>query len=208
MRSILFNILIVAIATPLSGCANLGDPGPGMTVGFNACINGKVDLIRSTSSGGAVFPNPGAFGGQICKKNPLYQGKFMGASPDGRNLPEWVEFEWQVWPYPYEERPDNANPVALQAWRDRVHLLARTLPRKIERVPVRSRIPQEIVNQVIESNRTTPEGKLPEKSLWVFFIWHEDGIKFRWKLDGCCGDIASGGDQLPAYPQRSGADKE
>lgn len=39
--------------------------------------------------------------------------------------------------------------------------------------------------------------KLPDKMLRVYFIWSEDGIKFRWELlKGCCKVLRSGGDEI------------
>ncbi len=108
----------------------------------------------------------------------------MGAAPDGRELPDWVEFTWREPPYPADEKQ------SLDEYR--------ALPQHTSRVPVRSRVPQDAIDEVIESNRRTERGKLPDKMLWVYFIWYEDGIKFRWKLKSdCCGLLREGGDELP-----------
>jgi len=104
----------------------------------------------------------------------------MGAAPDGRELPEWVEFEWTE--PKYEEK------------HTREQLLAMLV--KKARVPVRSRVPQDVIAEVMEAKRNREPHKLPEKMLWVYFIWYEDGIKFRWRLTSkCCGE-RSGGDEI------------
>ncbi len=106
----------------------------------------------------------------------------MGAAPDGRELPEWVEFVWSEPVYPEEPKQ------TLEEYR--------ALPQKTERVPVRSRVPQDVVAEVMEAKRNREPHKLPEKMLWVYFIWSEDGIKLRWRLTSKCCDERSGGDEI------------
>jgi hypothetical protein len=189
--------LLMLLTLLLGGCAPAKDNyGPGMTVSFIGNIEGKsIGFVRATSSTGAKFTHPGDVGGRGNKKNVLSGGKVMGAAPDGRELPEWVEFEWQEWPYPFEKPTEKA---AADAWSEEVHRLSRTLPHKITRVNVRSRVPQAVVDEIVEANRKQERGKLPEKKLWVYFIWYDDGIRFRWEmLSGCCKTVHSGGDVLP-----------
>ena len=167
--------------------------GPGMTVTFSSIIKGKsIHLNTATSSGKQGFPNAGAFGPNA---NPMTGGKTMGAAPDGRDLPEWVEFEWTEWPYPYPDEP--SDPVGLQAWNDYFDFLKRTLPHKTARVPVRTRVPQDVVDEVLASNRRRAPRALPDEMLWVYFIWYDSGVKFRWSLErGCCTVLRQGGDDL------------
>ena len=188
--------LAFALATVVL-CAACAAPrpmeGPGMTVTFNNVIKGKkVDVLRAKTSNGVPFPTPGSLGPH---QNPMPGGATMGAAPDGRELPEWVEFEWTEWPYPSPPKP--TDPVALQEWNDRVDLLIRTLPHKRARVAVRSRVPQDVVDEVLASNKRAAAGALPDEGLWVYFIWYETGIKFRWSLErGCCKVLRAGGDEL------------
>ena len=167
--------------------------GPGMIVTFNNGIKGKkVYVIRARTANGVFFPTPGSLGPD---KNPMTGGKTMGAAPDGRELPQWVEFEWTEWPYPAPPPP--TEPSALQTWNDRVDLLTRTLPHKRARVAVQSRVPQDVIDEVLASNRQRAPNALPDKDLWVYFIWYETGIKFRWRLlQGCCKMLREGGDEL------------
>lgn len=54
---------------------------------------------------------------------------------------------------------------------------------KTQRVLISSRIPPEIIQEAIDSRAHIQKGQgLPEKSLWIYFIWTDDGIKFRWDL--------------------------
>lgn len=190
--------LAFALATVVL-CAACAAPrpaaGPGMIVTFNNVIKGKkVDVLQGRTSNGVPFVTPGSLGSST-NPNPMSGGKIMGAAPDGRELPEWVEFEWTEWPYPSPPQPKD--PIALQAWNDRVDFLSRTLPRQRARVAVRSRVPQDVVDEVLASNKRTAQNALPDKSLWVYFVWYETGIKFRWILKpGCCKVLREGGDDF------------
>jgi len=166
-----------------------------MMVTFNNTIKGtKVDVLRAKTSNNIPFPTPGSLG-PYTKPNPTIGGATMGAAPDGRQLPEWVEFEWKEWPYPYPDMP--ADPVALKIWGDGVDALSRSLPIQNARVPVRSRVPQDVVDEVLASKKRRLPKSLPDEMLWVYFIWYESGIKFHWSLDSrCCGVRQEGGDDL------------
>ena len=185
---------LAAIALCTACAAPRSQQGPGMIVTFSNGIKGKkVDVLRAKTANGVFFPTPGSLGPA---KNPMKDGgATMGAAPDGRELPQWVEFEWKVWPYPYPDMP--ADPAARQVWSDGVHTLSRSLPIQTARVAVRSRVPQDVIDEVLESNRQRAPRALPDKMLWVYFIWYETGIKLRWKLkSSCCGLLREGGDEL------------
>ena len=185
---------LAAIALCTACAAPRSQQGPGMIVTFSNGLKGKeVDVLRARTANGVFFPTPGSLGPA---KNPMKDGgATMGAAPDGRELPQWVEFEWKVWPYPYPAMP--AEPVALQAWSDGVHAMSRALPIQTARVAVKSRVPQDVIDEVLASNRQRAPNALPDKDLWVYFIWYETGIKFRWRLlQGCCKMLREGGDEL------------
>ena len=163
---------MTACATPVSG-------GPGMTVTFRNVIKGKEILVRNAvSSSGNRFSNPGGLGPET---DPLRGGATENAAPDGRALPEWIEFEW-------------TEPIYRRDY-TREQLLG--LPVKKARVLVRDRVPPDVIDEVMESNRKREPHKLPEKSLQLYFIWYESGIKFRWELrKGCCDVLRAGGDDV------------
>ena len=107
----------------------------------------------------------------------------MGASPDGRDLPQWVDFEWREPGYPADLKQ------TLEEYR--------ALPHKTARVLIRDRIPQSVVDELMEANRKQARGTLPDKDLAVYFIWYESGISFHWVLKrGCCETLRSGGDEI------------
>ncbi|MCC7680288.1 hypothetical protein [Janthinobacterium sp. FW305-128] len=184
---------LAAIALCAACSVTRSQDGTGMIVTFSNGIKGKkVDVLRARTANGVFFPTPGSLGPD---KNPMTGGATMGAAPDGRELPQWVEFEWQVWPYPYPDRP--SDPVARQVWSDGVHAMSRSLPIQSARVAVQSRVPQDVIDEVLASNRQRAPNALPDKMLWVYFIWYETGIKLRWKLkSSCCGLLREGGDEL------------
>lgn len=160
-----------AVLLLLSGCG-LGfalsdafdaNTGPGMIVTYTSAIRDVSIIIRSsTLPDGSEFPNGGAIG------FPSYPlgGATMGAAPDGRHLPEWIDFTWT-------ESPDSdAVPVPIQV----------PVQTKRQRVFIRSRVPQEVIDKVEEAKRHLIAGYGSEKKLEIFFIWTTDGIKLRWNI--------------------------
>ena len=168
----------------LSGCVSaLPTQGPGMIVTFTSLTQGRSISVKSARlPNGKPFSNPGSIGG-IRPANWRTSGATMGASGDNRELPEWVEFEWSEPVY-----PEDLNQT-LEEYR--------ALPRKTQRVHVRKRIPENVVQEVIQSRRDAPTGKLPDKKLWVYFVWTDLGIKFHWRLiSGSSTELRSGGDDI------------
>lgn len=127
--------------------------------------NVSIDIKTARLPSGKEFPNARSFG---FAKNPLDGGKTEGAAPDSRPLPEWIDFEWS-------EPPSPENPMqSLEEYR--------ALPRKTQRVLIRSRVPQGIVDEVLESKRHKKPNKLSDKALWIYLVWTKQGIKFHWRL--------------------------
>ena len=162
------------------GCASTLPPGPGMTVHFSNSKMGKLVGIESAvTATGAAFSNPG---GLSPSTNPMHEGKTMGAAPDSRGLPEWVHFTWLEFPYP----SISSEPKDYDTW-----------PRKTGRVQVKERVPTEVINEIIQSNKNTPRNQLPDQKLWIYLIWTDAGIKLQWRQkSGCCKLLRSGGDQI------------
>lgn len=155
--------------------------GPGMIVTYVGTEKGiSIDIKQIRLPSGKSLGSPGSFG---YAANPLNGGKTEGIAPDGRQLPEWVEFEWSEPAYP--ERG------SLEEYR--------ALPHKTARVMVRDRIPQAVVDEVMEAKRKRQYGKLPDKKIWVYFIWTASGVKFRWRL----WDTS----KHPRQPELSGGDE-
>jgi len=64
-------------------------------------------------------------------------GKFMGAPNDSREIPEYIEFEWTEWPYPFPDGPTDLR--ELEKWQKEVEMFANTLPRNSLKVRIRDR---------------------------------------------------------------------
>jgi hypothetical protein len=153
-----------------------GNAGPGMIVSFGGTVKGvRIHIKDARLPDGKEFPNAGSFG---YSDDPTSGGKEMGAAPDGRQLPEWVDFEWQETPYPWNQRPSQS----ADEWREEVFATYRALPVKTQRVPIRSRIPQAVVDQVTEENRHPVRGQDTEKRLQINLVWTSQGIKMHWRL--------------------------
>jgi hypothetical protein len=173
-------LVVLALLSPLmASCAAAAPEGPGMTVSFGNGINGKLLIFKSArSSTGEPFVDPG---GLAPDKHPEQGGKAAAASSDYRALPEWVEFEWTESDYGVKHT--------------REELLA--MPVHKARVPVRERVPQAVIDEVVAANHQRQAGQLPDKSLWVYFVWYDTGVKFRWELrSGCCQSVRAGGDAM------------
>lgn len=171
----LFTTTIIA----LPGCRK-DDNGPGMVVTYSAMLEGlSVNIVAIQLPDGSKSTGPGSFGGT--RRNGWRNGATMGMAGDRRDLPEWVEFEWQEFEYPgitYKPK-DMSN----EAYGIAVRKLYDTTPHKTQRIPVRSRVPHDVVEEVIFANTHLPPGAtLPTKMLWVYFVWTAQGVKFRWSL--------------------------
>lgn len=160
------------------GCVE-ADEGPGMVLHFASLKKGVMISSRGGRlPNGTRFPGSGGLG---YTKDWLLGGATEGAVPDGRQLPEWVEFEWT----------EHLN--------DKEYVLEelRALPVHVQRVIIRGRVPQDVIDEVMRSKREAKPGKLPEKSLWLYFVWTDAGIKFHWRLES---------PRAPGYMLRSGGD--
>lgn len=187
-------VLLWGCALLMSGCAH-GVEGPGMSLTYASLKKGvSIDIESAKLPDGRDFSNAGSFGPD---KSWLTGGKNLSAAPDSRQLPEWVEFEWQEWPYPSQAPPNETQ----EEGNSRVHAMARSLPRKTQRVSIRDRVPQDVVDEVIQSRRDAPRGQLPEKRLEIYLVWTEQGVKFRWALErrptlGGQSLLRTGGDEI------------
>ncbi len=201
--------LLFGVAALCAGAACHSKPsGPGMIVSFGSVIEGKRIYVKSSKmSNGQLFSNPGSVGGVGTSKWGSWRHiptAVEAASGDGRGLPEWVELVWQELEYPEPQPADfSSNDAYSKYVREE---FSRALI-KAQRLEIKSRIPQDVVDEVIESKRKTGRGKLAEKSLWVYIFWTPEGVKMRWELlydkdhkEGGFGHlIREGGDDLDRY---------
>ena len=180
MRRIVIKSLLAGVIGMLgAGCVEAGK-GPGMVLHFASLKEGVVVVcMGGRLPSGKRFPGPG---GLSRTKDWLTGGKTERAAPDGRQLPEWVEFEWTEYASDKDDSVKELGP----------------LPVHVERVVIRERVPQDVIEEVIRSKLATPPGALPDKSLWLDFVWTDDGIKFHWRLESVKA--------APEYILRSGGD--
>jgi hypothetical protein len=143
-----------------------------------------VNIKSARLSDGSAFPNAGGLSGaSALNGNPLAGGATMGGAPDGRDLPEYVDFEWRESPRSSPDpTPMDASSQAHKDWEKKMMDDFYSRPIKKQRVFIRSRIPAEVVNAVIEADRHTPRHQLTPASIDVFFIWTDYGIKLRWQI--------------------------
>jgi hypothetical protein len=127
----------------------------------------------------------------------------MAASGDHRGLPEWVDFSWQEPEYPGRQPKDFPNE---QAFASHVKEKFAKLPIKTQRLEIKRRVPQEVVDEVVASKRAAMPGKRANKTLWIYIFWTPDGMKMRWEMtDRAAGPdafgpvVREGGDDLDRY---------
>jgi len=180
MRRIVIKSFIAGVIGMLgAGCVEAGE-GPGIVLHFTSLKEGVVIACKGgLLASGKRFPGPSALGRT---KDWVTGGATEGAAPDGRQLPEWVEFEWKEYVAGKDYSPEEL----------------KALPVHVERVVIRDRVPQDVIDDVIRSKRATQPGKLPDKSLWLNFVWTDSGIKFHWRLESRKA--------APDYMLRSGGD--
>jgi len=190
LKHLLFLIAAMVGASQLAGCATSSAGGPGMILTYIGLIEGRSISIESAKlPSGVDFAHAGSFGGSR-PRAWRSAGKTMGGSGDRRGLPEWVEYVWQEPEYPGLKSADFATP---EAFSEAVTEKFRRLPYKTQRVMVRERVPLDVVHEAVESRNNAKPGKVPEKMLWIYFVWTDDGVKMHWSLKG-------------VKPQREGGD--
>lgn len=173
---VLFVCIMAIIAASTSA-------GPGLTVTYNSTIkHARIYIEDARLPIGAAFPNAGSFGGgDASNDSPLSDGATMGGAPDGRDLPDYVDFKWRENPYP-DPTPNSPLSQATKVWEARSLATLIAQPIRSQRVFIRSRIPADVVNAAIEANRHTPKNGLPPASIRIYFIWTDYGIKLRWQI--------------------------
>lgn len=159
--------------------------GPGMTVTYNSTIiDTDVSIESARLADGAPFPHGGGIAGPTkLSDNPLSGGKTMGAVPDDRHLPDYIDFEWRESPKPPPDpTPKDPFSQAHKDWENAMMAEFYTHPIKKQRVFVRSRVPEQLVDIVLKENRHSVKGHGAQASIEIFLIWTDRGIKLRWQI--------------------------
>lgn len=187
--------LLALVLVVLGGHRPWGGPLPtgAAVLNFSSTVPGmRIYTKGARDQAGRTFPDAGSFGPS---SDPINGGSAMGGAPGTFGLPTWVEFTWQELPYPGQPREAFAT---YEAWGAHVDEAFRAAPVKTARVKVAEKVPASALEEVAKSRAATPPGKLPDKMLWLYFIWTSDGIKVRWKVhnSGRGGNSPEGGDSL------------
>jgi hypothetical protein len=168
-------------------------PTGGAVLNFTSTVPGmRVQIRSAVDQAGRPFLHAGSFGPS---DDPMNGGKAMGGAPGTFGLPAWIEFTWQELPYPAQSRELFATEEAWNAYVDERY---RAAPLKIARVTVAEKVPAWALEEVAKSRATTPPDQLPDKMLWLHFIWTTEGIKIRWKIHNSEreGNSPEGGDPI------------
>lgn len=190
------------------GCRALevGADGPGMILEYGSVIQGlSISVKSAVLPDGKPFMDPGSLSGGLSTRYPTWQRiptKVMAASGDHRGLPEWVEFTWQEPSYPGLKSADFPD---RESFSRAVDEKFSKLELKRYRLEIKRRVPQAVVDEVINSKRVAQPGKVADKTLWIYIFWTPDGMKMRWAMrdkatGGPFGEIVrEGGDDLDRY---------
>ncbi|WP_194715398.1 hypothetical protein [Noviherbaspirillum soli] len=181
----------------LTACGSMQTvDGPGMITTFKSLMNGRSAYMLSlTLSNGKSAMTPFSVSGGKAASWRQAPGSTTGMSGDTRALPEWIDFSWKETAYP---SPKPSSFASDDEYGKYLSDEKARLPLKTQRVFISSRIPPEVIQEVTYSRSHIPKGQhLPEKMLWIYFIWTDDGIKFRWKMscDKPCVE-KGGGDEI------------
>jgi hypothetical protein len=113
-------------------------------------------------------------------------------------LPEWVDFRWALLPTVEIPRKSGESESAYH-WRC-VEIYG-ALRRKNERVQVRSRIPQDVRDEIAAATRNVQPRRVASSLIYLYFIWTDSGIKLHWRLkrsrsDGTFVNIREGSEEI------------
>ncbi|QOY94464.1 hypothetical protein IM543_00595 [Massilia sp. UMI-21] len=188
--------VILALALLILGGFRLWQDEPstgGAVLNFTSTVPDKrIEISSARDQAGLPFAHAGSF---HHSDNPMNGGATMGSAPGTFGMPTWVEFTWQELPYPAQPRESFATEEAWVAYVDERY---RAAPLKTERVKVAEKVPAWALEEVAKSRAATPPNELPDKMLWLHFIWTTDGIKVRWKIHNSerGGNSPEGGDPI------------
>jgi hypothetical protein len=191
-------VLLLSFASlVVAACGSMqAADGPGMITTFGSLMDGRSAYMLSvTLPNGKSAMTPFSVSGSRKPNWRQAPGKTTGMSGDTRALPEWLDFSWKETAYP---APRPSSFASDEEYGKYLSDEKARLPLKTQRVFISSRIPPEIIQEAMDSRAHIQKGQgLPEKSLWLYFIWTDDGIKFRWKMscDKPC-DRKEGGDEI------------
>ena len=161
-------------------------------VNYNTGI--RITIKGAQNNHGA----PLSLGGTLPSDSNPYIGSTSAGLGKGANLPEWVEIRW-IETGPEWDMSSKEYYALSRIERDERSKRYSQIPVKSVRIPIRSRIPEPVADELKRSPLDPERSNLPLKSLRLYFIWTIDGVKLRWRLrHKCCETLQEGGDPLPS----------
>lgn len=185
-------IFYLSIGLCINTCVAGEVKGPGMWVFYRVPIpDTRIFITVAHLPNGEEFHTIVSF----ASMKVAYAGRNLQKDTE---LPEWIEFEWQ------EIRKSSIEVDTVNPYEDldeKIIALQKATPVKKQRVFIRNRIPKDVANEVMESNKIRLIDKPSEKSLRIELVWTESGIKLHWKLwhipiDGPQSFLREGGDDV------------
>lgn len=177
--------------------------GPRAEVSFeNTVSDANISILRLLPSSDVSFPPAGTFPQWSDLRYRIVSINNVGGHVWA--IPESVEFEWKEWPrtFPGELK----NEPDLKSVRLYVDEVRGKVERKRAQLVVRGRIPGEVIAEALLADRAANFGQPVTGSLKLFFIFMQDGVRFRWEQwNGKCIK-RYGGDEidLPRHQLLSG----
>jgi hypothetical protein len=162
-----------------------------------------VDPTRyPASANGTFFPgSPGL----AYTDRPISGGEYLAAFESEPELPEWVDLRWALFP-PAAISPKSGESDVAYHWRSIAFYSA--FPRKNERILIRSRIPQDVRDEITDATRNAEPHKVASSVIYLYFVWTDNGIKLHWRLkrsrpDGTFIGVREGGDEIMQADRQS-----
>ncbi len=177
--------------------------GPSAAVSFaNTMPEKRISILRIVPSSDVSFPRAGTF---------VQQGDLPGRFVSNIYIqgawavPDSIDFEWKEWPSAFPKESSNDRDLKnLQNYADQVRV---KVQRKHAKVGMRNLIPNDVIAKLLQSEQAAESEPSSEPNLKLFFVFTQDGLRFRWEQwQGECIE-KYGGDNidLPRNQLLSGA---
>jgi hypothetical protein len=166
--------------------------GPSASVSLvNSMTDKEISILRVVPSSDVSFPKAGTYVHLSDSSDKLIPADRV---PGAWSIPGSVEFEWKEWPQTFPGEARSADD--LKKVRSYVDNVRTSVQRKRTLVVLRDHIPRQAIADVLKSQQTAEPGQEAQKSMKLFFIFMNDGLRFRWEQwRGECIE-KYGGDQI------------
>lgn len=177
MRYILSTLPVIAIlaSSSITGCSQ-NQPGPGYEVSFSCHINANYTLWNTDALSSAKIKPTGRMGvGALscyASQDPFDDGATLSLAGDGRQLPEYAYLWWSHYP-----KGNGAHWTSKQKKESNYVI---THPQYMARVPIRSEIPESVVQEVTGSPMSKYHPYVPRLLLHLYLTWTKEGVQMTW----------------------------